>query len=183
MTRKQSALTLVAAAVALFSSASIIAQDVSASASADKTFLMTADQGNSAEIAASQMALKKSKNPEVRTYAQQMIDDHTKLRSDMAPFASKMDVTTPQPLNETHKALAKRLSALSGKQFDMEYIKAMSQDHHKTLDLFKNEAATTSNQDLKTAVQQGEQAVKQHTDMADQMAQKMNIPVTSTSGQ
>ncbi|WP_263385671.1 DUF4142 domain-containing protein [Granulicella arctica] len=175
-------LTLCVGSALLYTSA-IIAQDPSSSMAADKNFVMLADEGNSAEIAASQMALKKSKNPEVKTYAQQMIDDHTKLRSDMAPFASKMNVTTPQPVNETHRAEAKRLAALSGKQFDMEYIKAMDQDHHKTLGLFQNEESTTSNQDLKAAVQQGEQVVKQHTDMADQMAQKMSIPVTTMPGQ
>ena len=178
-----STLKVLAVTTLFLSTASIIAQDASSSMAADKNFVMVADEGNSAEIAASQMALKKSKNPEIRTYAQQMIDDHTKLRSDMAPFASKMSVTTPQPLNQTHQAEAKRLAALSGESFDMEYVKAMDQDHHKTLGLFQNEVSTTSNDELKSAVQQGEQAVKQHTDMADQMAQKMNIPLASTPGQ
>ena len=176
------ALTLAAGSFALCTANTGLAQDAGSSVSADKTFVMTADEGNSAEIAASQMALKKLKNAEIRTYAQQMIDDHTKLRADMAPFASQMGVTTPQPLNATHQAEAKRMAALSGKQFETEYIKAMAVDHHKTLDLFQNEETTTSNQELKTAVQQGEQVVKQHTDMADQMAQKMNNPAVPTSG-
>ena len=177
------ALTFAAGTFALCTANSGLAQDASRSMSADRTFVMTADEGNSTEIAASQMALKKSKNSEIRTYAQQMIDDHTKLRTDMAPFASQMGVTTPQPLNAAHQAEAKRMAALSGKQFEMEYIKAMDVDHHKTLGLFQNEESTTSNQELKTAVQQGEQVVKQHTDMADQMAQKMNIPLVATPGQ
>ena len=176
--------TLLAAAITL-SSGMLFAQDASSasassSAAADKTFAMQADEGNSAEIAASQLALKKSKNPDVRDYAQKMITDHQKLRADMAPFAQQMGVTTPQPLNETHQAVAKRLMALSGKQFDMEYIKVMDQDHHKTLGLFQNEIATTSNADLKTAVQQGATSVQMHTDMADQLATKMNIPTATT---
>ncbi len=89
----------------------MIAQEATGSMAADKTFVMMADEGNSTEIAASQMALKKTKNAEVRTYAQQMIDDHTKLRTDMAQFALKMDVKTPQPLNVTHQAEAKRLAS------------------------------------------------------------------------
>ncbi len=166
--------------LALCSTTCLPAQDSGSSASADKTFLMNADEGNSAEIAASQMALKKSKNPEVKAYAQQMITDHQKLRSDMSTFTQQMGVTTPQPLNPTHKAEAQRLSALSGKSFDAEYVKAMDQDHHKTLGMFQNETATTSNQDLKAAVQQGTPVIQQHTDMADQLAGKMNIPTAST---
>jgi len=158
------------------------AQDASISAAGDKTFLMNADESNSAEIAASQMALKKSKNPDVKAYAQQMIADHQKLRSDMASLTQQMGVMTPQPLNETHKAEAKRLAALSGKSFDMEYVKTMDQDHHKTLGVFNNEIATTSNADLKTTVSQGQSVIEKHTEMADQMVQKMNITTGVSPG-
>ena len=166
--------------VSLCCAAGLPAQDSGTSASADKTFLMNADEGNTAEMAASQMALKKSKNPDVKAYAQQMITDHKKLRSDMASLDQQMGVTVPQPLNATHKAEAQHLSGLSGKRFDAEYIKTMDQDHHKTLGMFQNEVATTSNQDLKAAVQQGIPVIQQHTDMADQLAGKMNIPTAST---
>ena len=154
--------------------------DASTSMAADKNFIMLADEGNTAEISASQIALKKSKNPDVIAYAKQMITDHQKLRSDMAPFATTLGVTTPQPLNPTHKAEDQRLSQLSGDKFDKEYIKDMDTDHHKTLGLFNNEIATTSNADLKTAVQSGQTVVAQHTDMADQLAGKMGVPTIPT---
>ncbi len=166
--------------VSLCCAASLPAQDTGSSASADKTFLMNADEGNSAEIAASELALRKSKNPDVKAYAQKMITDHQKLRSDMSTFTQQMGVTTPQPLSATHKAEDKHLAALSGKSFDAEYVKSMDQDHHKTLGMFQNEVATTSNQDLKAAVQQGTPVIQEHTDMADQLAGKMNVPTAST---
>jgi putative membrane protein len=183
MILNKTVLTMLAGTAALCCSVATIAQDAGSSAATDKTFVMMADEGNSTEIAASKLALKKSKNPEVKQYAQQMITDHMKLRTDMAPFAEKMSIPTPQPLNETHQAEAKRLMALSGKDFDMEYVKAMDQDHHKTLGMFQNEIATTSNADLKTAVQQGVTVIQAHTQMADDMATKMNIPVAATPGQ
>lgn len=183
MTLLKTSFTSLAVAAALCCSFTAVAQDdPMKSIAADKNFVMLADEGSSAEIAQSQIALKKSKNADVKAYAQQMIDDHQKLRSDMAPYAQKMSVKTPQPLNTTHKVAAQRLSQLSGKKFDMEYIKNMDTDHHKTLGLFNNEIATTSNMDLKTAVQQGQTVIQQHTDMADQLAQKMNIPVATTPG-
>ena len=156
------------------------ANDASTSMAADKNFVMLADEGNTAEISASQIALKKSKNPDVIAYAKQMITDHEKLRSDMAPYATTLGVMTPQPLNPTHKTEDQRLSQLSGKKFDMEYIKDMDTDHHKTLGLFNNEIATTSNTDLKSAVQQGQTVVSMHTDMADQLAGKMGVPTVPT---
>ena len=121
------------------------------------------------------MALKKSHNPDVKAFAQQMITDHMKLRSDMAPFATQLGVHTPQPLNPTHKVESQRLAQHVRREVRQEYLKDMDQDHHKTLGMFKNEEATTANQDLKSTVQQGETVVQQHTDMADQLSQKMGV--------
>ena len=170
-------IAVVGLTAALSLSPVILAQD--AAPDSDKTFVMQADEGNSAEIAASQMALKKSRNPEIKSYAQQMITDHNKLRADMTPIATQLGVTAPQPLNEEHKAEAKRLASLSGKDFDMEFVKAMDMDHHKTLTMFKSKADSTQNADLKTALTGAIPVVQQHAEMADQMAQKMNIPVAS----
>lgn len=174
--------TLIAAAAVSCSIAAVAQDDPMKSMAADKNFVMLADEGNTAEITASQIALKKSKNAEVKAYAQQMITDHMKLRADMKPFAEKFSVMTPQPLNSTHKVQDQQLGALSGARFDKAYLLNMSQDHHKTLGLFNNEIATTSNTDLKSAVQGAVPVVQQHTDMADQMAQKMNVPVVATPG-
>ncbi len=174
--------TALAAAALLVASPISYAQtnDPSSSMAADKTFVMMADEGNTAEITASQIALKKSKNPDVIAYAKQMITDHEKLRSDMAPYATTLGVMTPQPLNPTHKAQDQRLSQLSGAKFDKEYIANMDTDHHKSLGLFNNEIATTANPDLKSTVQQGQTVVAQHTDMADQLAGKMGVPTVPT---
>ena len=170
-------IALSAAATLCFTFAITHAQDPTASA--DKTFLTEADEGNTAEIAASKMALKKSQNPDVRAFAQQMITDHMKLRADTAPFDQKMGVMTPQPLNPEHQAAAQQLSSLSGAEFDKAYIQTMDQDHHKTLAKFQNEIATTQNATLKTTVQKGADVVQQHTAMADRLAQQMNIPTAA----
>ena len=162
--------------LATLSSASrALAQDASSTASTDKTFLMNAAEGSMAEIDLSKIALKKSKNDEVKTYAQQMITDHTKLIADMKPFADQMGVQPPTKLKPAHQQEAQRLSSMTGDKFDKEYITAMSTDHHKTLTEFKAEETATANPDLKAAVTQGEQVVQQHTDKIDQMAQKKGI--------
>jgi putative membrane protein len=162
--------------LAFFGFGATLAQTQGTSTKADRIFLTEADEGNSAEIAASQMALKKAKDEDVKTFAQQMITDHQKLRSDMAPLAQKLGVTTPQPLNPTHKAESERLASLSGSDFDKEYIKAMDLDHHKMLGMFKNQAAATTDADLKAAISQGETAIQHHTEMADQISQKLGVP-------
>jgi len=153
----------------------VLAQESSDTSAQDKTFLAKSSEGGMAEITLARLALKKSRNDDVKAFAQKMIDDHTRLMSDMKPFCEKMGVPPPAKLNQEHQMEQKRLMGLSGDKFVMEYIKAMVGDHHKDLGEFKAEEAATSNPDLKSTVSQGTQVIQQHTEMIDQMAQKNGI--------
>jgi putative membrane protein len=148
------------------------AQDTAAQ---DKMFLMKAAAGSMAEIQASQLALKKSKNADVKAFAQKMIDDHTMLLANQKPFADQMGVQPPTKLMKPDMDEMARLKSMSGDKFDTEYITAMVGDHHKDLGEFMTERDTTANADLKTVVAQGTDVVKQHTMMIDQMAQAKGI--------
>ena len=158
------------------------ASDASGTASQDKIFLMNAAEGGMTEIQMSQIALKKTKNDDLKTYAQKMIDDHTKLMSDMKPFADQMGVTPPAKLKPEHQQEAMRLKSMSGDKFDKEYIKAMVADHHKDLAEFTAEENSTGNAELKSTVAQGKQVVQQHTDMIDQIAQKNGVATPPPMG-
>jgi putative membrane protein len=76
----------------------------------------------------------------------------------------------------------KKLEALSGEAFDKAYIKAMVQDHSKDLAEFINEAKTTGYPAFKNAVEQGEQVVRGHLEMANQIAKKIGVPPAPVPG-
>ena len=178
-------IVVVAAAATACFAGGLQAQDASSTAAQDKKFVMKSGKGSLAEIQMSNMALKKSKNADIKAYAQKMVDDHTKLIADMKPFADQMGV--PPPSKPEPQALQEeaRLKAMSGEKFDTEYIKAMVADHHKDLGEFMTERDTTANQDLKTTVAQGTTVIKEHTEMIDQMAQAKGIatpPMPASAG-
>ncbi len=170
--------TAVLGAAALCTASFTYAQDTTAQ---DKTFLMNSAEGSMAEITMSKLALQKSKNEDVKQYAQKMIDDHTTLMNNMKPIADKMGVQPPTKLNPSHQAEAARLKSMSGEKFDKEYITAMVGDHHKDLGEFTTEQNTTQDPDLKAAVTQGTPIIKMHVDMIDQIAQKKGITTSPTS--
>ena len=175
--------SLITGAAALFTFAGAHAQTSTDTATQDKTFVFKATQGSMDEIAAAKMALKKSKNDDVRNFAQKMVTDHTQLIADMKPFADQMGVQPPTKMSPEDKMESERLASMSGDTFDKEYVTAMVADHHKDLGEFKHEADTTSNSQLKATVTQGQQVIQTHTDMIDGIAQKMGIPTPpATSG-
>jgi putative membrane protein len=105
-------------------------------------FLDKAIEMNQAEIELSRLAENKSQNPQVKEYAEMMIQDHTqaldKLRS-----AAGSSQGQPQ-LNKQHQQLLDRMSNLSGTQFDNQYMNAMVRDHKEAVQMFQHESNTGS---------------------------------------
>ena len=146
----------------------------------DKTFLKAASDGSLFEIKTSQLALQKSNSADVKQYAQQMIDDHTKLMEQMKPVAAEAGVTPPTELqSKLHKTEYKKLQGLSGDAFDQAYIKDQLMDHQQTEQAFKTEESSGQLSDEKSAANQGQPIIDDHMQKIQQIAQAHNV---STSG-
>ena len=161
---------------------SLLAQTSGSFSPKDKMFLKEAAGGNMTEIDMAKIALDKSSNPDVKEFAQRMITDHTKLQENMKPYVEQAGVTPPTTLKPKDQMMAKKLSGLSGTAFDKQYIGVMVKDHHKDLAEFKAEVASTQNQELKNAVEQGEQVIQEHVNMIDGIAQKNGVSAPTSGG-
>ncbi len=137
--------------------------------SADKSFIKDASEGSLAEINYAKLALQKSKDTNVREFANKMIKDHEKLIADLKPFAAKYDVKPSGTAISDHAEYT-MLKMKSGTDFDRAYVEAMVKDHHKDLQDFIDEENKTSDPDLKATVAKGETVVKEHTVMIDKIA-------------
>ena len=130
------------------------------------------------DIDAAKQALKKSKNKEVRAFAENMVKDHTAVNKQALALVKKLKVT-PQD-NPTSQALAKQakakrdeLAKLKGAAFDKAYVDN-EVAYHKTLD---NALETTlipsaSNAELKSLLETGLkifQGHEQHAEHVDAM--------------
>jgi putative membrane protein len=175
---KSWSLVLVISATAIIAAAMQPSPD--ASATQDKMFVAQASEGSLAEVELGKLALKKSKNPEVKEFAQKMVDDHTQLINDMKPVAEQLGVKPPTKVNAKHQQEADHLSGLSGDEFDKAYITAMVADHHHDLSEFTAEESRTQNEMLKSTVSKGKQVIEMHTHMIDQIAQKNGIQTPGT---
>ncbi len=150
-------------------------RDQASTAHEDTKFLEKANQGNVDEIDLAKLALQKSSDEDVKTFAQKMIDDHTMLMNSMKPFANEAGLQTPTHIDAATEAHRAKLDLLSGKSFDKAYIKDMEEDHHKDLEEFMAEAKSTGYPEFKSAVEKGEKVVREHLEMIDQIAKKNGI--------
>src|SRR3984957_13167880 len=108
-----------------------------------------------------------------------MVDDRTKLNNDVARVADAMGVMLPKEMNKEDQAEYDKLNALSGNDFDIEYLTFMVKDHHHDLHAFRIEAASPTDATLHNEVVKAQGIIHDHTVMVDKLARAKGIPVPS----
>jgi putative membrane protein len=167
----------VAAAGLALTCASATAEDAKPSDAQIAHIAYTADQ---IDINAAELALQKSKNKEVRDFAENMVRDHKAVNDQALALVKKLHVT-PQD-NDTSKRLVKQATAkeaelkrLSGAAFDKAYADN-EVAYHKTV----NGALETvlipdaSNPELKDLLTSGLKIFQGHQQHAEHVAQSLN---------
>jgi len=141
----------------------------SALSKADSKGIVDMAMVNMAEVEMGKLAQSKSQNPEVKTFAQQMIDDHTKGLQEVQAVAQAKGVTLPTELDAKHKATAAKLEKLSGDAFDREYMKVGGVASHKeALALLKKNQKSAKDADVKGLAAKMQPTVEQHLKAAQQ---------------
>ncbi|MBV8205768.1 MAG: DUF4142 domain-containing protein [Acidobacteria bacterium] len=141
--------------------------------SAEQEFVTKAAQGDRAEVELAKLALQKSNNPDVKEFAQRMVDDHTKNQQQADTLASQLSITAPSSASPQQQQEKSRLEGLSGDQFDRTYARLMLQDHRKDVNEFKQEQHTAKNPNIKQFVDETLPVLEQHLQMAQQLNSKM----------
>ncbi|MBN3805137.1 DUF4142 domain-containing protein [Paraburkholderia sp. Ac-20336] len=138
---------------------------------ADQQFVLEASTSDATEIAASEVALKNSHDPQVRKFAGQMIVDHTKLSQGMAALVAKKGFKLAPSADS---ALVGKLQTLKGTAFDQAYVEQIGVEaHQRAVDLFQQQSASGTDAQLKAAVAHALPTIRHHLDMARQLAGKM----------
>lgn len=123
-------------AIAGISSAAMAA-DAESAVPAPASFVNMAVQAGMAEVEAGKLALSKSQDPQVRSFAERMVADHSKANSELAGLAGARGIDTPKQLDADHRAMLDALQAKSGADFDTAYSQHMNMDHTKAIALFE----------------------------------------------
>jgi putative membrane protein len=136
---------------------------------ADSEFLRTATAEGIAEVKMGQLGVEKG-GVDVKTFGQQMVDDHSAINKDMGTVADSLGVMLPKKMDKDDQAEYDKLSTLSGKDFDTEYIPFIAKAHWKKLHDFYMEASTASDPELSSEVVKALRMMHEHLGMIDKVA-------------
>jgi putative membrane protein len=134
---------------------------------------------NKGDIAAGELAKSKTKNGDVKSFAEMMIKDHTAMQADGEKVAKAANITPEE--NDTSKkmqadadATAAKLKGLDGAEFDKAYADAEVAMHQQVLDALDNVLIPAAqNADLKNTLSAAREKVNGHLEHAKAMAEKL----------
>jgi len=147
----------------------LVAGSISAAVAATSNdFVDDAAQGGITEVEAGKLALEKSAAADVKAFAQHMITDHTKANQELTALAQKLDIKVPDEATLTDKA-KKMILEIRDESFDKAYANNQVDAHEKTVELFKKEAASSDNAELKAFAEKTLPTLEAHLKMAKEL--------------
>lgn len=96
-------------------------------------FYKKAAMGNMAEIELGKLGARKAQDPQVKQFAQQMVDAHQRALDNLKEVAAG-NVEWPATLDEKHRKKLDQLAELSAEEFDREFMEVMIAAHESIED-------------------------------------------------
>lgn len=133
----------------------------------------------SIDVKAAELALKKSQDPRVRSFADDMVRDHKAVNDQALALVKKLNVTPED--NDTSRSLSKQasdklaeLDKLNGAAFDKAYV-ANEVAYHKTVNgaLETQLIPSANNAELKSLLQTGLKIFQGHQQHAEHVAAEL----------
>jgi len=152
---------------------------IAADAPTDPQIAHIAYTASAIDIAQAKQALNRSHNPAVRSFAHEMVRDHSAVNKKALALVKKLHVT-PQPnatsagLQKSAEAALRRLSHLGGHAYDRAYVDNEIA-YHKTVNgaLESTLIPSAKNGVLKSLLQTGLTLFREHQAHAEQVAKEL----------
>lgn len=128
-----------------------------------RVFVPKAQISDLYEIEAGKIAVQRAQKKEVREFAQQMVDHHTRGASKFSAAVREAGMQTPAAsLDTEHLNMREALRTASNSNFDRVYVTQQLEAHEKAVALHRSYAATGDKAPLKAAARETIPMVEHH---------------------
>jgi len=132
----------------------------------DKHFLERAARESRAEVELGELARQKGMRDEVKSFAARMVEDHGRAAEEIARIAEARGVQLPAQTDRDLREDVKGMKDLVGPEFDRAYMKRMLDAHEKSLELFREQAKSAEDPDVRAFAKRQLLAMEGHYDAA-----------------
>jgi len=128
-------------------------------------FVKAAGASDLFEIRSAKLALQKTKDNDIRDFANMMVTDHTKTTEAVKAAAKKAGLTpAPPELTAEQQSMLDQLQPLSGDDFDKAYLAQQMPAHQQALTMIQNYAQNGDTPALVDAAKTAVPIVQKHID-------------------
>lgn len=129
-------------------------------------FVVKAADAGMAEVELGKLAAQRATKPEVKKFAQTMVDDHTRANDELKALAQQQNIVIPSSISEENQDKMNRLQEKQGDEFDKEYMDMMVKDHEKVVDMFEKQAENGDVPEVSEWASNKVPALRHHLEMA-----------------
>lgn len=133
----------------------------------DDNFMKKVAEDGLAEVELGNLAVQKASNPEVKQFAQMVVDDHTKADQQLQGLASSKSVTLPDKPGMKERTEKDRLERTSGAKFDKAYMDHVVKDHQNDVNAFRDEIQSGHDSAVKDFAQKTLPKLEEHLQKAE----------------
>lgn len=136
----------------------------------DRLYVTESAQGGLAEVQIARVALQRSRDNDVKQYAQQMIQEHTPVNQQLVQLANQKGITPPTTVGPKYQAAIARLSQFSGRDFDQAYKEEAGINlHMEYLVVQRRQSQLGQDSDLRAFAVRNIPVAQRHLQMAQRL--------------
>jgi putative membrane protein len=136
----------------------------------DRDFLLQGAKACLGEVKLNQLALDRALSPEVKKFAQQMFDEHTRMNQDLKALAEKKGVPWPTAIDPTQQAVLDQLTKLNGADFDRQFMSDQLKQHREAIAKLEAAVREAQDADVKALASKTLPKIREHLRMAQRIA-------------
>lgn len=144
-----------------------------AGAPADRDFAEKAARTGMTEVQLATNVSKRATSPDVKAFAQKMIEDHNRANQELTTLAAQKGIDPPADLDPEKKALDAELAKLTGPALDKAYMEAMVKDHVAAAADFEKASTQLTDPELKAWAAKTLPTLHQHHHLAEEIKAKL----------
>ncbi len=145
-------------------------------------FLKEAARDNSGEIALAEAGSRKAQNQQLKSFCQQLQQDHLQANKQLEPLAQQHGVTVDQTLSKHEEREVSRLEKENaGAKFDQKFATQILRDHQRELARYEAAANQVQDPQVKQYIDSMLPKLRQHFQHAETVAKDVGVDQATIS--
>ena len=149
----------------------------------DRKFIEKAAESGMFEVQVSQLASSKAADPNVKSFANMLVDHHTAANNELIQLANAKGVELPAGPPRSKRRDMEKLGKKTGAEFDRNFVKEVGiQAHEKDIKLFEHASKDVKDAQLKAFVDKTLPVLRQHLQAAQALPESGNKHAAAAMG-